>query len=119
MCPPLETASAKRMTTIHQPTSPQTTRTERGDDSRSILLTAMVVFLVALAARLAYLAWRGPVVTWDSGEYLRLARNLVEHGAYSLDTSPPFGPSIRRAPLYPWFLALMGWGSGPGPVLVA
>lgn len=35
------------------------------------------------------------------------------HHAFSLDDGPPFGPTIRRAPLYPLFLALVG-GSGDG-----
>src|SRR5438552_13407836 len=107
------------MTAIHPSTSTPPTGKETRTNRRSLVLSAALVFLVALAARLAYLALRGPVMTWDSGEYLRLAHNLLQHGAYSLETAPPYVPSIRRAPLYPWFLALLGGWGRPGPVLVA
>ncbi|HEY3117047.1 MAG TPA: glycosyltransferase family 39 protein, partial [Chloroflexota bacterium] len=77
-----------------------------------------IVFLLALAVRLAFIVWRGPVIAPDSAGYLTLARNVVAHGIFSLDTAAPFTSSIRRAPLYPGFLALFEW-FGLGPTAVA
>jgi Dolichyl-phosphate-mannose-protein mannosyltransferase len=66
------------------------------------------VFLVALIARLLYLRWRGPHATADTDQYFLIARNLLRHAAYSLSTAEPFLPTIRRPPLYPFFIALLG-----------
>ena len=44
----------------------------------------------------------------DSAQYLQLAANIRAHAAFSLDAAPPLTPTIRRAPLYPLFLALFG-----------
>src|SRR5438445_9559087 len=82
-------------------------------------LAAALVFLVALVARLAFLWWRGPHTTPDSVEYLALARNITAHAAYSLQTSAPFLPSIRRPPLYPVFLAMLCCLGHPDPLAVA
>jgi hypothetical protein len=62
---------------------------------------AVGVFVVALGARMAFGAVRGPVLTPDSRDYISLARNLEANRAFSLDSTPPFTPTIRRAPLYP------------------
>jgi 4-amino-4-deoxy-L-arabinose transferase-like glycosyltransferase len=73
--------------------------------AKSLLLAAAAVFLLALGVRIAFAAARGVKLTPDSADYVRLAENLRAHGAYSLDPSEPFTPSIRRAPLYSFFLA--------------
>jgi len=52
-------------------------------------------------------------------EYLTLARNLMAHGIFSLETSAPYAPSIRRAPFYPAFLALFDWLGLGSPAVVA
>jgi 4-amino-4-deoxy-L-arabinose transferase-like glycosyltransferase len=41
----------------------------------------------------------------DAAGYDLLARNLVENGVFSLDTSSPYLPTAIRPPLYPLFLA--------------
>jgi 4-amino-4-deoxy-L-arabinose transferase-like glycosyltransferase len=69
----------------------------------------VILFLVGLATRLAFVLWRGPHLTPDSKEYLIIAQNLVAHGAYSLDTAAPFTPTVRFPPLYPAFLAVLNW----------
>jgi 4-amino-4-deoxy-L-arabinose transferase-like glycosyltransferase len=71
------------------------------------------VALTALAVRLTYIAAEVSPEGPDSVQYRALAQNLRAHHAFSLDSSPPFGPTIRRAPLYPLFLALVA-GSGDG-----
>ena len=43
----------------------------------------------------------------DSPGYMILAKNLVEHGAFSLNDAPPYAPSNIRTPGYPLFLALI------------
>jgi 4-amino-4-deoxy-L-arabinose transferase-like glycosyltransferase len=66
------------------------------------------IFLVALLARLAYFAATEPRRTPDSREYITFAQNIRAHGTFTLSTAPPLIPSIRRAPIYPAFLALVG-----------
>jgi Dolichyl-phosphate-mannose-protein mannosyltransferase len=68
----------------------------------------LAVFLFALCLRLLYVEIIGSAkLTPDSGEYLTIAQNLLNHGAFSLDATPPFTPTIRRAPVYPAFLGLL------------
>src|SRR3989344_9578370 len=43
----------------------------------------------------------------DSPGYMLLAKNLVEHGVFSLSDAPPYIPSNIRTPGYPLFLALI------------
>jgi 4-amino-4-deoxy-L-arabinose transferase-like glycosyltransferase len=78
----------------------------------------LAVFFVALAARLFFLVWRGAEATPDTTEYLRLAHNIFVHGAFSLDVSPPLTASIRHSPLYPVFLAALGWCGLLSPIVV-
>ncbi len=69
---------------------------------------ALIVLVIALAAHGAYLGVRGPAVQADGAEYRRLAENLRQHSSFSLDEAPPYGPSIRRGPGFPFFIALTG-----------
>src|SRR4051812_21089740 len=64
-----------------------------------------IVFVVALAARLLFLALVGPQLTGDSQAYVRIAQNLVDHGVFSLSEAVPYIPTTRRPPGYPWLLA--------------
>jgi 4-amino-4-deoxy-L-arabinose transferase-like glycosyltransferase len=75
----------------------------------ALLLKALLVFVLALVARLLFLAWRGPSISPDTSEYLTLAHNLVAHHSFSLQTTAPFIPSIRRPPAYPGMLAALEW----------
>ncbi len=43
----------------------------------------------------------------DSPGYMLLAKNLVEHGNFSLSETSPYTPSNMRTPGYPLFLALI------------
>lgn len=76
------------------------------------------IFLFGLAVRLAFVVWHGPTVAPDTIGYLNLARNMVERGVFSAQTLPPFTPSIRRAPLYPAFLAFFEWSGSLVPTAV-
>jgi len=42
----------------------------------------------------------------DCSEYYSIAKNIVEHGAFSQDSAPPFTPDTWRTPGYPLFLTL-------------
>jgi hypothetical protein len=83
---------------------------------RPLLTCAVAVFLVAAGVRITFLALRGPVLTPDSVDYVRLASNIRAHGAFSLDLEPPFSPTIRRAPLYPALLAILPVSIGKLPI---
>lgn len=72
---------------------------------RSLFVVGAAVFLIALSARVAFLETNGVQLTPDSADYILLAKNLRAHGAFSLEAEPPLTPTIRRAPLYPVFLA--------------
>jgi len=71
----------------------------------------LAVFLFALCLRFTYLAIVGPPthanLVEDSYQYLIIAQNLLNHGAFSLETAPPFIPTTRRPPVYPAFLSLL------------
>src|SRR5688572_27515863 len=71
----------------------------------AFLSFAAVVFVLAFGVRMGFLAVRGVTTAPDSTDYVRLAQNLRAHGAFSLDAGPELMPTIRRAPLYPFFLA--------------
>ena len=77
------------------------------------LAVLLAVALTALAVRLTYIAADVSTEGADSVQYRALAQNLRTHHAFSLDSEPPFRPTIRRAPLYPLVLALAA-GSGDG-----
>lgn len=79
--------------------------------------TTVGIFVLALTVRIGFLAVRGPGLPPDAGHYLRLSENLQRSGSFSLDASPPLRPTVRRAPLYPALLALLG--VPPRPVHVA
>ncbi|HTR88434.1 MAG TPA: hypothetical protein VMI56_28395 [Reyranella sp.] len=91
---------------------------------------AFAIFLFALAVRLATVAWQAgePISQADQSEYLALAQNIRFHGVFSygaphlwgapglLGSTGPFLPTASRAPLYPFFIALLWWGQAP-PIL--
>jgi 4-amino-4-deoxy-L-arabinose transferase-like glycosyltransferase len=73
----------------------------------------LAVFVLALMIRFAFLAIAGPHAAPDSSEYAALGHNIAAGNGFSLSTTAPFIPSVRRPPAYPAFLALVG---GRGPV---
>src|SRR2546421_12829134 len=76
-----------------------------------LLAVLLSVTIIALAVRLTYIAAVSPTEGPDSAQYRTIAENIRAHHSFSLDSRPPLRPTIRRAPLYPLFLALVG-GSG-------
>ena len=81
------------------------TRIIKRTPPRSLLIAAAIVFLIAIGARVAFLATQPVKLAPDSLDYLKLANNIRAHGVFSLEDGPPFTPTIRRAPVYPIFLA--------------
>lgn len=67
---------------------------------------AALILLVSLCAHGLYLVARGWAVQADGTEYWRLAENLRHHQTFSLEVA--FGPTIRRAPGYPFLIAATG-----------
>lgn len=43
----------------------------------------------------------------DQFEYNTIANNINKHNAFSIETAPPFNPTLSREPLYPFFLSLI------------
>ncbi|MBX3462548.1 MAG: hypothetical protein KF830_05225 [Planctomycetes bacterium] len=73
-----------------------------------------IVVAVATALRWGFVATaqvQAPLRA-DAGQYAQYARNLVEHGVYSLATSVPPAPDSYRSPGYPWLLAACRWLAG-------
>jgi len=89
-----------------------------------------VVLIAAVAVQAAFLAMAvratGRVDGFalrsvDGQEFMRLARNLAWHGAFSQDDGRPFHPDTWRCPGYPLLLAGCVWVAGDGttgPILV-
>ena len=69
----------------------------------------MMVLFAAIVGRVVVLAMAltlgGRLETSDAQQYVAVARNIVDHGAYSLSVSAPFTPTMERAPGYPVFVA--------------
>lgn len=70
------------------------------------------IFVVALVARLAFIAVHGVILTPDSSEYRLLGRNIRGFHSFSTSVSAPVEPSIARPPVYPLFLALFTTAAG-------
>jgi ubiquinone/menaquinone biosynthesis C-methylase UbiE/uncharacterized membrane protein len=65
----------------------------------------VVVFLLAIAIRLAFFGVYGVIPNNDSIAYRQLTKNLILGNGYSDKFSPPFEPQMMRLPGYPLFLA--------------
>jgi len=70
---------------------------------------ACILLVGALGFRL-FLAVRHPNDEPDDGRvYALIARNVLDHHAYSLETNEPYTPTFIRVPGYPLFLAGIYW----------
>lgn len=76
----------------------------RAERRRTLALAALLL-LLALASRL-FLALALPNDESDDGRlYALIARNVVEHGSFSIEERQPWEPTYIRMPGYPLFLA--------------
>lgn len=72
---------------------------------RRWLIACLLILAGAFALRL-YLALRYPNDAPDDGRvYAQIARNILEQGVYSPETSAPYEPTLIRLPGYPLFIA--------------
>ncbi len=88
---------------------------------RNWWLTLGVILLLALVIRLAliFIFPQAENQIGDSQEFDLLARNML--AGHGLSYKPPWLPSARKTPLYPWLLAQTYWLFGMGhfmPLLV-
>jgi len=73
-------------------------------------LALAAILGLALGLRLAYVSYLAGETVFasvDARGYQILATNLLQRGAFSLQTDPPYLPDGIRTPLYPTFLALI------------
>jgi len=73
-------------------------------------LALAAILGLALGLRLAYVSYLIDDTVFasvDAKGYQILATNLLQRGAFSLQTDPPYRPDGIRTPLYPAFLALI------------
>lgn len=87
---------------------------------RQAIIVICALFLLSLSLRMGFLIGHGPEVGGDTGDYLRLANNITRTGIFGLESDLSFTvsmaadtPTIRRAPTYPLFLALIGGWAEP------
>src|SRR5260370_13285094 len=64
-----------------------------------------ILLLVAAGFRLAVAHWLPNDAPDDGCVYAQIARNVVEQHVYSLETQPPYDPTLIRLPGYPLLLA--------------
>ncbi len=72
---------------------------------RKTWLVVLGLLLLALAFRIAIAHFLPNDEPDDGRVYTQLARNVLEQHVYSLDTEPPYQPTLIRLPGYPLFLA--------------
>src|SRR5690349_92009 len=63
-----------------------------------LILLGALVFRVVLASTVDNFSF-------DSAQYVTLARNLLRDGVFSVSEAPPLAPTMVRPPGYPLFLA--------------
>lgn len=68
-------------------------------------MLGLVVLLATLGSRIAIARLLANDEPDDGRMYALLAKNLLEHHVYSLETTSPFNPTLIRLPGYPLFLA--------------
>ena len=90
-------------------------------DLRYTLMLAGAALLVHAAALLAAHLQTGSIQGYafrslDCDEFYAIAKNLVEHGAFSQSAEPPLKPDTWRTPGYPLFLATTMLLFGKSPV---
>ncbi len=70
----------------------------------ALYVHTFLAVIVGLALRLAFVHWF-PSTTDDSGTYLQLANNWIDHHVYGLSLNGQVVPTDLRTPGYPAFLA--------------
>ena len=92
------------------------------NDNRSFQRELIAVLILALVLRLP-VVWAiarepGRAITGsDAEQYLALANNLVDAGAFARESDPPYTPEVFRTPGYPTFLVPFVLIFGEQPLL--
>lgn len=73
--------------------------------TRKKWLVYLAILLSAAAFRIAVAHWLANDSPDDGRVYAQIARNVVAQHVYSLETQPPYDPTLIRLPGYPVFLA--------------
>ena len=76
------------------------------------------VVILSLCVSIIYGLTKPVAKGGDTVDYLKLSENLVTHQTYSLQDDSPFVPTIRRAPLYPFFIAASTFGTNNENLIV-
>ena len=79
---------------------------------RGVLVGIVVVIAAALRIGFVTTAQVQVPLRADAGQYATYAKNLCEHGVYSLATTTPPPPDSFRSPGYPLVLAACRWLGG-------
>lgn len=82
---------------------------EKNRTEARIFAFAFLAGLIFLA--LFFAAYQNRFWESDPAEYRMLGKNLLENGTYSLDSAPPYRPSISYPPLYPLFMIFASAGT--------
>ena len=72
-----------------------------------LIVTIINAFLVLYVLRISERELYG-----DEVQYHQLTLNLMDHSAFSLETNPPFDPTLNRTPGYPLIVAFLYLISG-------
>jgi 4-amino-4-deoxy-L-arabinose transferase-like glycosyltransferase len=81
---------------------------------RSHLPAMLALLLAAFGLRLCFIFVAPHPSSWDGDvRYRYTAANLIAGRGYSLETAPPYGPSIANSPAYPFFMAAVYAVAGP------
>jgi hypothetical protein len=73
----------------------------------------LFALIVGFGFRLLMLWFVDVGLDGDAGGYVLMARNLIDHGIFSIDTTAPFVATAYRPPLYPAFGAVVFSVFGP------
>src|ERR1700694_4659685 len=65
----------------------------------------LALLAVAATFRIAVAHWLPNDSPDDGRVYAQIARNVLEHHAYSIETQTPYDPTLIRLPGYPLLLA--------------
>lgn len=81
---------------------------------RSHLPAVLALLLAAFGLRLFFIFVAPHPGSWDGDvRYRYTAANLLAGRGYSLETAPPYVPSMANAPAYPFFMAAVYAVAGP------
>ncbi|MFS8087047.1 MAG: hypothetical protein ACMG6H_15545, partial [Acidobacteriota bacterium] len=73
--------------------------------ARKQWLFFLAILIGAACFRIAVAHWLPNDAPDDGRVYAQIARNVLEHHAYSNEAEPPYDPTLIRLPGYPVFLA--------------